>query len=1456
MPPYVWEGSVWLKDTDGAPVVMMYGRDTDNPTTVRRIGYKGFIPYFWREDKETPTHLSCFGDPISKVEVFTPDEVPRVRRQYEKTFEADIPFDMRFVVDKGIYYGFDDHMHPVDIPTLPPRICYFDIEVSSPKEIMPRIGDPKWPIVMIQVLDSYTDKITVFTLNGEIVDDCQENYSSEVSLLKAFFDYISATDFDIITGWFSEGFDIPYIIRRARILKVSTQPLSRTPALMATENRFPGRTKIDLLIYYKDWSKPVGQLPTYDLKFVYKHECGVTYTDYGDRIDELITNKDWKTLVQYGKNDVVALRDIDRKTGLIMFYENLRRIVGIKFEDTLQRAKIIEYFLMHKGIKPMPTRQHVENVSDYKGALVLKPTFGVKEWVGVCDLKCVDDITEVLTDEGWKLIKDLDDESVATLNVETGYIEYDDTYSITSSYYRGTMYEVDKLHLNMCVTPNHRLLIHKYLWSKGSPKSYWSPIPVYMTVEQIKSGGKHTPYKVPFFGKWKGVDKVCFPSNNVHAFLKLLGLWIADGHLSGNLTTSGSMVISQKKSQNLDTIRETILSTGFTHKEYTDSNGVILFHIFNIKLVKWLISVFGHNSSRTKYIPSWILQLDHSLLQSLFDGLIIGDGSIDGNGRMVYYTTSKRLADNIQEIGLKLGMYSVVREYDYQKGTLFYKLGFSQQINKERSLSFVESDLVPLHYDGRVYCLTTRNENFVIRRKGRVSVTGNSLYPSIILAFDISPDIDKMIPKIIVDLLEEREKLRRKRLEGSASEADKISEQSIKYVTNACYGYLAFTGARLHKPELAAFITRMGREISVSLHKKLGSMGYQVVYGDSVSSDAVVYSSSVKDGEVLPSRIEDLFKEVTFLQFDKEIYVPEHLYVESVDANGRLEMVRVRKIIRHQCSKQMYRVGLNNLTWIDVTEDHSLIGIETGHDKATFPYHCRMREVSPVGLKGSICTRRRLLYRETPCEFTKEFCEFVGYFIGDGSFDKKIGERSYYVYLATGNDQHEVVTKVLDPLLAQGSIRNYWCRDNGDVQINGVELIRWIEDNCRYEKGKTIPRCLQVADEQTICWTLRGIFSSDGTVGYTKNNRPLVQFLNTNYDIVVQVQEMLFRVGIASSIFVESNTNMYDRKVSSTYTYHVVVKDISLFRDKIGFIEDRKSSRLVWEDFKYDEDITISRVNYVIPIEYTGYVYDIEVESESHVFFANNILVHNTDSTFITVIKDGEEGRKIEGALNQMLAEWAEEHGIKPALAPTLKLEKIYKTLMFKKSSSSEDAAKKRYAGHLVWKDGYEVDKIDYTGLEIKRSDTSRLTREMMEKFFELVLKEGKVSEAVQVVKENMKKVQQGQVSVHDVAVPKGVHKTERQSPHVRGMKYGQDLLGIKFREDKKPKLLYCTRPVDVVCIDDDISDVDVRAVVEVDWKRMALVCVEMKMKSLVESLGLSWEEMLLGQKGLGEWLE
>ena len=113
---------------------------------VKRFGIKGFKPYFYVAD-ETGDMLSCYGDRIRKVEVGLPTDVKKQRMRYEKTFDADVLYDMRYVIDKGIYYGFDDELNPVDVPVMEPRICYFDIEVAF-TEIFQMLGS-EYPVVLV-----------------------------------------------------------------------------------------------------------------------------------------------------------------------------------------------------------------------------------------------------------------------------------------------------------------------------------------------------------------------------------------------------------------------------------------------------------------------------------------------------------------------------------------------------------------------------------------------------------------------------------------------------------------------------------------------------------------------------------------------------------------------------------------------------------------------------------------------------------------------------------------------------------------------------------------------------------------------------------------------------------------------------------------------------------------------------------------------------------------------------------------------------------------------------------------------------------------------------------------------------------------------------------------------------------------------------------------------------------
>lgn len=407
---YVWVDSVGTKDRDGQPLIFLFGRDTENPGRVKKFTVRDFYPYFYVPEMEARSAdvrctereviLDALGRKIRKVYVNNSSEVRNSRQQFSWTDEADILFDMRYVIDNNITYGFNEDLQPEETAAILPRICYFDIEVRNPPNIFPAPEKSEWPIVSIQVGDSYSDNDIIFTYGvpqtsfpGHVALD------TERELILSFVDYIENTDFDVLTGWYSNGFDIPYIVTRADILGIDIRGLSRVRWPPKADKRgeeffvrIPGRQCVDMKQAFQKWYKAEGELEKFDLKSVVAnpHVMGdnaFAYTDYGGSIEKLFTEKDWETFLQYCQNDVIALRRIDETIKLFDFYENLRHMVGIKIEDTMNNSRIIDTILLRwPAMRPMPTKQYGVKAEDYEGALVILPPIGIFSSVGVFDL--------------------------------------------------------------------------------------------------------------------------------------------------------------------------------------------------------------------------------------------------------------------------------------------------------------------------------------------------------------------------------------------------------------------------------------------------------------------------------------------------------------------------------------------------------------------------------------------------------------------------------------------------------------------------------------------------------------------------------------------------------------------------------------------------------------------------------------------------------------------------------------------------------------------------------------------------------------------------------------------------------------------------------------------------------------------------------------------------------------
>jgi DNA polymerase I len=243
----------------------------------------------------------------------------------------------------------------------------------------------------------------------------------------------------------------------------------------------------------------------------------------------------------------------------------------------------------------------------------------------------------------------------------------------------------------------------------------------------------------------------------------------------------------------------------------------------------------------------------------------------------------------------------------------------------------------------------------------------------------------------------------------------------------------------------------------------------------------------------------------------------------------------------------------------------------------------------------------------------------------------------------------------------------------------------------------------------------------------------------------------------------------------------------------------------------------------------------------------------DTDSIFIAGVDSVSVGRELQSYYNEKLSAWASEKG--SVIDPTIKFEKQYRRILFKKKSTSDGEAKKRYAGHIVWKDGFEVDKLDYTGIELKRSDQSKFTKDVLEEFLKDLLLKDNPQDAIQVIRDAIRRVKNGEVSIFDVSVPKGIKDLDSDNPWCRGVRNTERILGRPFPVGFKPRVVYTKGDIREVCIAEDISEEEIREKVVVDWTTIQNKVVEKKLKSFVESIGMDWADVIHGQKGFEEWV-
>ena len=383
-----------------------FDRDQDVIRVVeRKDGKRHFTEYpvkytFFYKDARGK-YKSIYGDPLSRI-------VARNTKQFRKElainqnkelFESDV---------NPIFQCLSEQYLNVDAPKL--NVCFFDIETDfDPERGFADPSDPFMPITAITVHLQWLDSLVTFALppKGLTMEQAKKEveefpntylYEKEGDMLEAFLDIIQ--DADILTGWNSEGYDIPYTVNRvSRVLsKDDTRRFCLWKQLpkkreyekygkKAETYDLIGRVHLDSLELYRKYT--YEERHTYRLDAIGELEIGENKTVYEGTLDQLYNN-DFKTFIEYNRQDVALLDKLDKKLRFIDLSNELAHANTVLLQTTMGAVAVTEQAIIneahHRGLQvPNRPKRDEENTAA-AGAYVAFPKKGLHKWIGSMDL--------------------------------------------------------------------------------------------------------------------------------------------------------------------------------------------------------------------------------------------------------------------------------------------------------------------------------------------------------------------------------------------------------------------------------------------------------------------------------------------------------------------------------------------------------------------------------------------------------------------------------------------------------------------------------------------------------------------------------------------------------------------------------------------------------------------------------------------------------------------------------------------------------------------------------------------------------------------------------------------------------------------------------------------------------------------------------------------------------------
>ena len=383
----------------------LFDRDRDIIYVAERKGgkreYREYpAEYIFYYKDQRGKHTSIYGDSLTRVRTTSGKAFNKEKKMHQgrRLFESDV---------NPVFRCLASNYLNAEAPVL--QKCFFDIEVDFNKEKgFAEPKDPFNPITSIALYLDWLDELICLCIkpSGMSQEEAERIVGrfdntilcdNESQMLEMFITLIQ--DADVLSGWNSEGFDIPYIVNRtARVLSKSKTrefclwnqyPRKREYERYGKEQEtydLTGRIHLDLLELYRKYT--YHEMHSYSLDAISEHELGERKIPYEGTLDQLYNN-DFEKFIEYNRQDTMLLKRLDDKLQFIDLANVLAHANTVLIQTTMGAVAVTDQAIINEAHQRgfiVPDRRHDKDTTTAAGAYVAYPKKGMHEWIGSMDL--------------------------------------------------------------------------------------------------------------------------------------------------------------------------------------------------------------------------------------------------------------------------------------------------------------------------------------------------------------------------------------------------------------------------------------------------------------------------------------------------------------------------------------------------------------------------------------------------------------------------------------------------------------------------------------------------------------------------------------------------------------------------------------------------------------------------------------------------------------------------------------------------------------------------------------------------------------------------------------------------------------------------------------------------------------------------------------------------------------